>query len=63
MKKVFNTASELIHVYAQQSQESGRCHNVFFENTTDLYSYGHHYLLAKFIKTKESGKTIRPQKN
>jgi len=54
MKKVFSSASDTIHVFAQRSQEEGRCSNVFFEGDM-LYSYGKHYLLAEFI---DSGKAI-----
>ena len=49
MKKVFNSNSEVIHLFAQR--------NVYFETPymsekeygTRLYSYGSHYLLAEFI--------------
>lgn len=57
MKKVFRSASEVIHLFAQQIQSEARCNNVFFETPynsnlnygTKLYSYGHHYLLAEFL--------------
>ena len=49
MKKVFPSAEQTIHIWAQQSQENGRCSNVFFENTKVLYSYGYHFPLAVFL--------------
>lgn len=49
MKKVFPSAEQTIHVWAQQLQEEGRCSNVFFENTKVLYSYGYHFPLAVFL--------------
>jgi hypothetical protein len=49
MKKVFTNAHDVIHLFAQRSQEEGRSSNVFFEKTDHIYSYGHHYLLGRFI--------------
>ncbi len=55
MKKVFNSSSDVIHLFAQKTQNDARCNNVFFENPKDkeygtkLYSYGYHYLLAEFL--------------
>ena len=46
MKTVFSN-SELVHVYAQQSQEHGRSNSMFFEYA-EIYSYGRHYLLGEF---------------
>jgi hypothetical protein len=48
MRKVFSSASDVIHVYAQQTQTEGRSSNCYFEGTK-LYSYGRHYLLCNFI--------------
>jgi len=48
MKRVFTSSSDVMHVFAQRSQEEGRCSNVFFEGDK-IYSYGRHYLLAEFI--------------
>jgi glutamate synthase domain-containing protein 2 len=47
MKTVFSNR-ELTHVYAQQTQEYGRSGSMFFEGAK-IYSYGYHYLIAKFI--------------
>lgn len=50
MKKVF-TNSEIVHVYAQQTQTEGRTSagNIFFYDTK-IYSYGYHYKLAEIIE-------------
>lgn len=47
MKKVF-TNTEIVHVFAQQSQSEGRSGSMFFQDTK-IYSYGYHYLLGEFI--------------
>jgi len=49
MKKVFSSHSECAHVWAQQSQDSGKSANMFFEGTR-IFSYGYHYCIANFIK-------------
>jgi len=49
MKKVFNSSSDVIHLFAQRDQNEARCSNVFFDNINKIYSYGHHYLLGEFI--------------
>lgn len=57
MKTVFNT-DEAIHVFAQQSQTDikNQSRNIFCKRSNceldyadEIYSYGHHYLLGKFI--------------
>jgi hypothetical protein len=48
MKKVFNSHSQLAHVFAQRTQNEGRSNNMFFEDDI-IYSYGKHFELAKFI--------------
>lgn len=50
MKKVFQNTSEVVHVFAQQSQWQGRNQSgsiYFYDNK--IYSYGSHYLLGEFI--------------
>jgi hypothetical protein len=56
IKKVFGSHSQLAHVWAQQKQADGRASRMFFNNTTDIYSYGHHYLAARVHRVK--GKTF-----
>ena len=65
MRRVFTSASDVIHLFAQQSQDSARCTNVFFEKNTwrdsefgnsvdygtKIYSYGYHFLLAEFLSS------------
>jgi len=57
MKRVFTNSSDVIHLFAQRSQTEARCNNVFFENDR-IYSYGHHYLLAEFIKNDSGNEAI-----
>lgn len=40
--------SQVAHVWAQQSKESGKGSNFFFEGET-IYSYGYHFPIARFI--------------
>ena len=49
MKTVFNSTSEVCHVFAQRVQTEGRSGNVFFEGNV-IYSYGYHYELARFFQ-------------
>ena len=51
MKTVFSNAHDVIHAFAQRNQPHGRSSNVFFYNN-EIYSYGYHYLLGKFIDDK-----------
>lgn len=51
IKRVFTNGSQVIHLWANQSQDSARSKNVFFEGTT-LYSYGYHYKLGEMITYK-----------
>jgi hypothetical protein len=48
MKKVFTNSSDVIHLFANQSQNEANCSNVFFYGNK-IYSYGYHYLLGEFI--------------
>jgi hypothetical protein len=57
MKKVFSSASDVIHVYAQREQIEGKSSNVFFEYDR-IYSYGYHYLLGEFITNKKGDTAI-----
>lgn len=56
MKITFNSNSELASVYAMQTQSHGKGNNMFFEFGT-AYSYGHHYIAAKFV-TANNGEKI-----
>lgn len=49
MKKVFSSHSQVIHLWANQSQESARSKNVFFSDTS-IYSYGTHYRLGELTE-------------
>jgi len=50
MKKVFQNTSEVVHVFAQQTQSEGRnqSKSIYFKDNR-IYSYGSHYLLGEFI--------------
>lgn len=49
-KTVFNN-SQLAHVWAAQSQQYGRGSNMFFDGDS-IYSYGHHFCIAKIYGDK-----------
>lgn len=46
IKTVFSNSEQVARIYAAQSQDSARCKNTSFDGR-DLWSYGHHYLLAR----------------
>tara|TARA_R110001592_G_scaffold221147_1_gene475846 strand:+ start:790 stop:1662 length:873 start_codon:yes stop_codon:yes gene_type:complete len=52
MKKVFSNTSEVVHVFAQQTQSEGRngTSSIYFIDNK-IYSYGSHYLLGEFINS------------
>lgn len=58
MKKSFSSASDVIHLFAQRTQNEAHSSNVFFEYGTKLYSYGHHYLLAEFITNSNNDDAV-----
>ena len=53
MKKVFSNTSEVVHVFAQQTQSEGRngTSSIYFRDNK-IYSYGSHYLLGEFINSE-----------
>lgn len=52
MRTVFKNNSEVCHIYATQSQDSGKSGNIFFNNK-DIYSYGMHYLAGRIYENKK----------
>lgn len=56
MKTKFNN-SELSHIWANQTQSHGKGSNMFFEHET-IYSYGYHFIIAKYVTNKEGQKCI-----
>lgn len=48
MKTVFSSHNEVAHIWASQSQNSGRAGNIFFDAGV-IYSYGLHFPVAKFM--------------
>lgn len=68
MKKVFSN-SEIMHVFAQRSQNEARTSNgnVFFYGNK-IYSYGYHYLLGEFLDSEtilinDKGYSVSTQKH
>jgi hypothetical protein len=55
MKRVFKNHAEVCHVWASQSQDSGRAGNITFSGGT-IFSYGW-WPMAQFVDTKE-GKMV-----
>jgi len=51
MKTVFSNSNQVIHVWANQTQDGGRCSNVFF-NKDVIYSYGYHFCMGKVLPDK-----------
>lgn len=49
-KHAFNSCDDVIHVWAQRTQNRAHSSNVFFEDTDIIYSYGRHYPLGAFIR-------------
>ena len=56
MKTVFNSNTQLANVFATQTQFTGRTNSMFFERET-AYSYGYHYIGAKFV-TANNGEKV-----
>ena len=57
MKTVFNSATDVIHLFAERSQSEARSSNCFFHGNK-LYSYGYHYLMAEYITNKAGEEAI-----
>ncbi len=55
IKRVFPNHAEVIHRWANQTQDEARCKNVFF-NGKSIFSYGSHYELGRLIEF--NGKTV-----
>ena len=55
IKHVFSNAREVLHLWANQTQDDARSGNVFFIGKS-CYSYGHHYELGRIIKV--NGQTV-----
>ena len=49
MRKTLSNSREVAHVWAQQKQSEGKSGNMFFEGDT-IYSYGHHFPIARFAR-------------
>lgn len=51
MKKAFSSNSQLAHAWANQTHPEGRGSSMFFEGEV-IYSYGHHYEIARLFGGK-----------
>lgn len=51
IRRVFSNSSEVLHLWANKSQDEARCKNVYFTGPA-AYSYGSHYMLGKIIQLK-----------
>jgi hypothetical protein len=49
IKRVFSNGDQVLHLWANQSQDSARSRNVFFKGKS-CYSYGTHYELGRMVK-------------
>jgi hypothetical protein len=56
MKTVFNSSVQVANVFATQTQYTGRTKSMFFERET-AFSYGRHYIAAKFM-TADNGEKV-----
>lgn len=54
MKRVFRNSQEVIHLFAQRTQDEAKCSNVYFYGDK-IYSYGQHYLLGQFKEHPDKG--------
>lgn len=51
MRTVFSSNDQVAHVWAQQTQASGKSKNIFFSGDS-IYSYGYHYKAARIHTVK-----------
>lgn len=56
MKTVFQSNSELAHVWANQLQTEGKANSMFFQGPV-IFSYGTHYEIARFV-TANNGQKV-----
>lgn len=62
MRTVFQSNDQLANVFATQTQYTGRTNSMFFERET-AFSYGRHYIAAKFINADNGEKVCFINKN
>jgi hypothetical protein len=54
MRKRLKDHREVCHYWANKVQSQGACGNIFFEGDT-IYSYGHHFPMARFTGKETAG--------
>ena len=57
MKKVLKNQSQVAHFWANQLQSEGRANSLFFEGDT-IYSWGHHYQIARIVTDNNGDKVV-----
>jgi hypothetical protein len=57
MKTVYTNSNDVMHLFAQRTQNNARTNSAFFEGNK-VYSYGYHYLLGEFIENKKGLQAI-----
>ena len=55
MKTIFSNSREVCHQWAAQNQSEGKAGNVFFRDST-IYSYGHHFPMARVYTLDNGGR-------
>lgn len=58
MKQVFTDISHIAHLWANQLQSEARNSGNFFFRDDTIYSYGHHFPIAKHIKNADGVKAV-----
>ena len=57
MKRVFGNFSEIVHLWANKTQDEAKCRNGYFEGDT-IYSYGRHFPIARIYTNKKGEDTV-----
>lgn len=58
MKTVFTDISTIAHLWANKTQANARNSGNFFFNGDSIYSYGHHFLIAKHVTNKDGESAV-----
>jgi hypothetical protein len=58
MRRVLKNHDEVAHIWAQQSQDEGNSNHMFFEGKS-IFSYGHHFEIARFYNNNTVLFTVR----
>jgi hypothetical protein len=58
MKHVFSDLSHVAHLWANQLQDNARNSGNFFFEGASIYSYGHHFPIAKHVVNEQGESAI-----